>query len=92
MGFDYDKFLEKGLKDKDPLSELLKLMGAFMGPITLKMPERAMKIGGTIDLLIGAVALQHMEASVADPEGAKEAVKMMRKHLTEKAARVLKST
>jgi hypothetical protein len=90
MGFDYDKFLDKGLKDGDPLSVLLKLMPAFMTPIAHQFGERAGKIGGTIDLLIGAVALQHMEASIADPEGAKEAVRMMRKHLTEKAARVLK--
>lgn len=86
MGFDYDKFLEKGLKDEDPLSKLLTLMPLFMTPIAHKFGERSAKIGATIDLLIGAVALQHMEASIADPEGAKEAVKTLRAHLTDKAA------
>lgn len=89
MSFSYDKFLDKGLKDEDPLSALLKLMPKFMGPIVLKMPERAEKIGATIDLMIGAIALHHMEAAIADPAGAREAVKMMRAHLKEKAARVL---
>jgi len=89
MGFDYDKFLDKGMKEDDPLNPLLRLMPDFMTPITHKFGERAGKIGGSIDLLIGAVALQHMEAAIADPAGAKEAVKMMRKHLKEKAARVL---
>jgi hypothetical protein len=89
MAFDYDKFLEKGMKPDDPLRPLLGLMPAFMTPIAHKFGERAGKLGGTIDLLIGAVSLQHMEAAIADPEGAKEAVKMMRQHLKEKADRVL---
>jgi hypothetical protein len=86
--FDYDKFLEKGMKPDDPLLPLLTLMPEFMTPIAHKFGERSAKIGGLIDLMIGAVALQHLEATIADPEGAKEAVKKMRKHLTEKAARV----
>lgn len=86
---DYDRFLGKGIQPTDPLHKLLGVMPQFMGPITLKMPERSEKLGATIDLLIGAVALHHMEAAIADPAGAKKAVKMMRAHLTEKAARVL---
>lgn len=88
--FDYDAFLNKGLKPDDPLRPLLGLMPQFMTPIAHKFGERAGKIGGMIDLLIGAVALQHLEAAVADPEGAKEAVRMMREHLKEKSARILK--
>lgn len=89
MAFDYDGFLAKGMKPDDELRGLLCLMPEFMTPIAHKFGERAGKIGGTIDLLIGAIALQHMEAAIADPEGAKEASKMMRAHLIEKAARVL---
>jgi len=89
MTLDYNKFLAKGMKDDDPLCRLLGLMPEFMTPIAHKFGDRSAKIGGTIDLLIGAVALQHMEAAIADPVSAKEAVKMMRAHLTEKAARVL---
>jgi hypothetical protein len=89
MAFDYDKYLAKGMKKDDPLLPLLSLMPQFMLPIAHKFGERSAKIGATIDLMIGAVALQHMEAAIADPEGAKEAVKLMRAHLTEKAARVL---
>lgn len=89
MGFDYNAFLAKGMKQDDELRGLLCLMPEFMTPITHKFGERASKIGGTIDLLIGAIALQHMEAAIADPEGAKAAVKMMREHLIEKSARVL---
>lgn len=92
MAFDYNKFLGRGMKEGDPLFPLLGLMSRFMPPIVHKFGERSAKIGGTIDLLIGAVALQHMEAAIADPEGAKEAVKMMRDHLKEKAARVLKDS
>jgi len=86
---DYEKFLSKGMKDDDPLTHLLKLMPQFMTPIAHKFGERTMKIGGMIDLTIGAVALQHMEAGIADPEGLKEAAKLMREHLTQKAKRVL---
>lgn len=89
MAFEYDKYLEKGMKPDDPLRHLLGLMPQFMTPIAHKFGDRSAKIGGTIDLLIGAIALQHMEAAIVDPAGAKEAVKMMRAHLTEKAARVL---
>lgn len=89
MAFEYDKYLEKGMKPDDPLRPLLDLMPQFMTPIAHKFGERSAKIGGTIDLLIGAVALQHMEAAIADPVGAKEAVKMMRAHLAEKVVRIL---
>lgn len=92
MGFDYDAFLAKGMKPDDELRGVLCLMPEFMTPITHKFGERAFKIGGMIDLTIGGIALQHLEAAIADPEGAKEAVKMMRKHLIEKAARVLDVT
>lgn len=83
--FSYDKFLGKGMKEDDPLRPLLGLFPQFMTPIAHKMGERSVKIGKMIDLQIGVVALQHLEAAIADPEGAKEAAKMMRKHLTEKA-------
>lgn len=60
-----------------------------MKTILLTIPHHAEKIGAKIDLLIGAVALKHMEAAIADPASAKGAVKLMREHLTEKAKRVL---
>lgn len=92
MGFDYDKFLSKGMKQDDKLRGLLCLTPAFMTPIHHRFGERGVKIGGMIDLQIGAIALQHMEAAIVDPEGAKEAVLMMRAHLLQKAARVLTDT
>jgi hypothetical protein len=87
--FEYTEFLKKGMKEGDPLTPLLQLMPEFMTPIVQKFGEKAGKLGAKIDLLIGAVAVEHMEAAVADPEGAKAAIQMMREHLKEKAARVL---
>lgn len=88
MPFSYDTFLAKGMKEDDPLRPLLGLFPQFMTPIAHKMGERSVKIGKMIDLQIGVVALQHMEAAIADPEGAKAAVKMMRDHLIQKAAQL----
>jgi len=85
---EYDKFLQKGMKEEDPLRALLGLFPQFMTPIAHKMGERSVKIGKMIDLQIGAVALQHMEAAVADPEMAKEAIKLMREHLTRKSTQI----
>jgi hypothetical protein len=85
----YTKFLSKGLPPTDPLSSLMSLQTDFMRTIALTIPHQAQKIGIKIDLLIGVVALQHMEAAVADPVLAKEAIRMMREHLMEKAKKVL---
>lgn len=87
---EYVGFLAKGFPDpNDSMQRLLSLHSEFMTPIALAMPAMASMIGARIDLLVGAVALQHMEAAIADPEAGKAAARMLREHLAEKASRVL---
>lgn len=86
---EFTAFTEEGLKDED-LGRLLLLMPEFIPPIVQALgKEEGMKICKKIDLLIGGVALQYLEAAIAKPDQAKEAAAFFRKHLKEKMARVL---
>lgn len=86
---EYTAFLDEGFKDSDELARLLGLMNEFMPQIVQKFGKDSMKLGAKIDLLIGGVALQHLEAAIADPAKAKEVAAFLRQHLKEKMARVL---
>lgn len=80
----YQQFLEKGAVKDDPLEPLGAIHSFFMTYICKALPEEAISIGTSIDLLVGFVSLGHLRATLADPEGARRAEQLISRRLLEK--------
>ncbi len=86
---EYTAFLDHASEPWDALARARGMMPEFMTPIAKACGDETIVIAKKIDLLIGAIALQHLEAAIANPEQAKAAAEFLRGILLEKLGRVL---
>jgi len=84
-GRDYEKFLSGAIEEDDPLIEGLSIHKETMERICECLPaNEAILIGRKIDILVGTVIVQHLEAARLRPEGVAEAAELIRQKTLEK--------
>jgi hypothetical protein len=81
----YDDFLRGAIEEDDLLAEGLSIHKETMERICECLPaNEAIEIGRKIDILVGTVIVQHLEAARLRPESVPEAAELIRQKTLEK--------